>query len=103
MTSFMLTTTNELRDVAVFPQIHEPSFQVRNCPLGAWHLREFGDRADNVLCNPHADLPMAISVAGIPVEYVHLLVHYCKLPLGNHSDRFDSVCALSAPNSMCML
>lgn len=39
MTSFMLTTTNELRDVAVFPQIHEPSFQVRFCLSGGWHPR----------------------------------------------------------------
>jgi hypothetical protein len=31
MTSFMLLTTNELRDVAVFPQIHDPSFQAGRC------------------------------------------------------------------------
>ena len=31
MTSFMLTTTNEIRDVAHYPQIHESSFQVRTC------------------------------------------------------------------------
>ena len=29
MTSFMLTTTDEIRDVAHYPQIHESSFQVR--------------------------------------------------------------------------
>ncbi|BDA42559.1 UDP-N-acetylglucosamine/UDP-glucose/GDP-mannose transporter [Coccomyxa sp. Obi] len=28
MTSFMLTTTNELRDVALYPQIHDISFQI---------------------------------------------------------------------------
>ena len=28
MTSFMLTTTNEIRDVAHYPQIHDSSFQV---------------------------------------------------------------------------
>ena len=29
MTSFMLATTDEIRDVAHYPQIHESSFQVR--------------------------------------------------------------------------
>ena len=29
MTTFMLTTTDEIRDVAHYPQIHESSFQVR--------------------------------------------------------------------------
>jgi hypothetical protein len=28
MTSFMLTTTSELRDVALYPQLHDINFQV---------------------------------------------------------------------------
>ena len=32
MTSFMLMTTNEIRDVAHYPQIHDSSFQVRRTP-----------------------------------------------------------------------
>jgi hypothetical protein len=33
MTSFMLTTTTEIRDVAHFPQIHESGFQVQTFHL----------------------------------------------------------------------